>query len=225
PITSKVYRPARVEAIDTASEVRTNIALRPDGLQLASLDGTEGLRVWDTVAVRSLREVRDTGPLFALAWSGDGRWIAGGGQGKVHLWDAASGRRQPMEEGQPLPITALSFTPDGAVLASASAAALDVWLWNPHTGEPILLIPEAIDNCSIEALAFHPDGRLLAVGGVDWLATGGSDGIVLLWDVVERCPAAGWIGGARGLAFPPAGQRVACASLGGTVRIYDALGA
>jgi WD40 repeat protein len=222
PITSKVYRPGG-EAIDAAGEVRTNIALCPNGLQLASLDGADGLRVWDTVAVRSLREVRGTGPLFALAWSGDGRWIAAGGQGKVHLWEAATGRARPLEEGQPLPTTALAFTPAGAVLASASAASLDVWLWNTHTGEPILLIPEAIDNCSVEALAFHPDGRLLAVGGVDWLATGGSDGIVLLWDVVERCPAAGWIGGARGLAFHPSGQKLACASLVGSVRVYDAL--
>ena len=43
-----------------------------------------------------------------------------------------------------------------------------VWLWNVEAAEQTLLIPDALDGCVIHALAFpHPEGRLLAVGGID----------------------------------------------------------
>ena len=38
----------------------------------------------------------------------------------------------------------------------------------------------------MQALAFAPRGGLLAVGGIDWLATGGTDGAVHVWDVKEK---------------------------------------
>lgn len=221
-ITRRVYHSSGVEtAFGPVNEVRCNLALSPDGARLASIDGTAGLRLWDTAAVRTLREDRETGPLFALAWSADGRWLAGGGDGVVRLWEAASGERRDLLDGQPLPTTALAFTPDGTLLATAAAGGVDVWLWNPTSGEPTLLIPEAVDGCSIESLAFHPDGRLLAIGGIDWLATSGADGLVMLWDVVSRCPVAGWKGGVRCLAFHPSGRQLAVATLGRTVRVCD----
>ncbi len=80
-------------------------------------------------------------------------------------------------------MTALIFAPNAPVLASASALGCDVWLWNAESGEPTLLIPDAIDGCSVEALAFGPRGDILAAGGVDWMATGGSDGAVHVWDL------------------------------------------
>jgi len=84
-----------------------------------------------------------------------------------------------------------------------------VWLWNVADGEPILLIPDALDGCTIESVAFHPNGRLLAVGGIDWLATGGTNGAVSLWDVVDRCEVATFFGGSSCVAFDPAGNRLA----------------
>jgi WD40 repeat protein len=84
-----------------------------------------------------------------------------------------------------------------------------------------LLIPDALDGCVIESVAFHPNGRLLAVGGIDWLATGGTTGAVSLWDVVDRCEVATFFGGSSCVAFDPTGDRLASATLEETVCVWD----
>src|SRR5205085_6023612 len=119
------------------------------------------------------------------------------------------------------PQTTLAVARDGATVASASRFGLEVWLWRSADGEPVLLIPDALDGCAIEALAFHPAGKLLAVGGVDYLATGGSDGAVSLWDVEGRHEVATFAHGSTALAFDPAGARLACSSLEQSICIYD----
>ena len=45
-----------------------------------------------------------------------------------------------------------------------------MWLWDAATGKPDLLIPDVVAGCALHAVAFHPGGRLLAIGGIDWLA-------------------------------------------------------
>src|SRR5262249_11955505 len=63
---------------------------------------------------------------------------------------------------------------------------------------------------------------LLAVAGIDWLATGGFDGGVCLWDLTERCEGATFPGGATAVAVHPNGRRVAAASLEQTGTVWDA---
>jgi WD40 repeat protein len=58
-------------------------------------------------------------------------------------------------------ITALAFSPDGELLATASRDQL-VKLWNLSTGEAVLTIPGAEEQ--VNALAFSPDGKRLAIG-------------------------------------------------------------
>ena len=73
----------------------------------------------------------------------------------------------------------------------------------------------------MESLAFHPAGNRLAVGGVDWLATGGTDGAVCVWDAAERCEVATIVEGSTALAFNPAGDRLACSTLTQTICIWE----
>src|SRR5262249_56697012 len=82
-------------------------------------------------------------------------------------------------------------------------------------------IPAAGDDCSAEALAFQPGGGLLAVAGIDWLATSGADGEVALWDVAARRRSANLSGGALVIAWHPGGRQLATASLVQSVRIWD----
>src|SRR5207247_902224 len=117
--------------------------------------------------------------------------------------------------------SALAFAADGETLASASASDGTVWLWKLMTGEPTLVIPVAAAGCSVEALAFQPHGHLLAAGGVDWLATGGAEGAVCLWDTEQRSLVATFRRGTRGLAFDPAGRRLASASMDHSVCAWD----
>jgi len=107
------------------------------------------------------------------------------------------------------------------LLASGGIQSSDVWLWKVPTGEPGLLIPDAVDDCSIEALAFQPGGRLLALAGIDWLATSGSDGEVVLWHLDEHEEKFALQGGATAIAFHPAGRLLACAGLNRGIRLWD----
>ncbi len=202
--------------------VPAGLALSPDGARLACLSPGNGVRVWETATARKVMELPESVRLSAIAWSPEGRRLAAAAaDSTVRLWDAATGQPHATLEGTALPVTALAFAPAGRLLASASAIGCDVWLWDAERGKPALLVPDAVDGCAIEALAFQPQGELLAVAGIDWLATGGTDGAVHVWDVVQPVRKLALVGGARGLAFHPAGRLLAAATLARAVRVWD----
>src|SRR5207253_1855923 len=154
------------EVIDPGAfwHLGASLALHPDGTRLASTQGTV-LQVWDAQSAQVLLESEEKTVLQSLAYAPDGRLIAGGcGDATIRLWDAATGKIQKTlaDEDQLTPVTALAFALDSKTLASAGATGMEVWLWNVDSGEPCLLIPDALGGCAIESLAFHPQGRLLA---------------------------------------------------------------
>jgi WD40 repeat protein len=201
---------------------RSGLALSSDGNRLVSNCGGAQLQVWDTATGRVVVEPEGSDFPQVIAYSSDNRWIAGGStDNTIQLWDAATGKRQARLEGQKGRVAALAFSPDSRRLASASAIDGVAWLWSIPEGEPVLLIPEAADNCMVEALAFHPQGKLLAAGGIDWLATGGSDGATCLWDIDERCQIAALDGGILDMAFHPAGKLLATVSLDDVIFVWD----
>ncbi len=202
------------------------LALSPDGARLASSEGPV-LQVWDTTSNQALWQAEEKAVLRSLAYSPDAHWIAGGSDNaSIRLWDAANQqlRATLTHYQQPDSVTALAFAPDSKTLAAASATGMAVWLWDVAHQEPVLLIPDALDGCTIEALAFHPLGGLLAVGGIDWLATGGSDGAVSVWDVAERCEVATFPGGTMSIAFHPSGRYLASTSLVKSICVWDVEG-
>ena len=96
------------------------------------------------------------------------------------------------------------------------------WIWDLQNCEPMLVIPIAGDTSIIETIAHQPGGNLLAVGGIDWLATGGSGGAVCLWDIVDRQQAATLDSGPTvSIAFHPTGRAVAAGTFEGGITIWD----
>jgi WD40 repeat protein len=119
------------------------------------------------------------------------------------------------------PIVNLTFSPNSELLVSASISDGLAWVWRIGNPEPILVIPEAADASTLETLAFHPTKNWLAVGGIDWLATGGSDGAVCLWDLDAHQKIASVPTGVTSLAFDPAGRFIAAGTLKQTVAIWE----
>ena len=212
-----------------ALTTRAAVALSPDSRRLTALAAGAMLGVWRTEDAAPGPALEGAAELRAFAASPDGRWVVGsqagdddeGGEAVLTLWDAANGRRVAALEGQAGPVTALAFSADSALLATGGVRSGDVWLWSIPDAKPVLLLPDAADHCSVEALTFHPSKPILAVGGIDFLATGGSDGCVALWDLEQRKKVAVYRGGAVGLAFHPGGRRLAVAALVQTIRIFD----
>jgi WD40 repeat protein len=200
---------------------RTSVAVSPDGKALASNGGGNAARVWDAATNQVLLKLDAPETVHALVYSPDGKWIAGALGNHIRLWDAATGKVRGDWDGPEETITELAFSPECARLASASATGLAVWIWNVADGEPILIIPDALDGCTIEALAFHPDRKRLAVGGIDWLATGGSNGAIALWDIPGKFEEAACFDGATALAMHPAGKHLAFATLEQSIGLWD----
>src|SRR5205807_2357654 len=103
------------------------------------------------------------------------------------------------------PIGALAFSPDSAMLAHTSPADGLVWIWKCGASEAELILIEAADGCTLEGVAFHPNGGWVACGGIDYLSTGERDGAVAVWDLATREKRFVLDVGVYAIAFDPKG--------------------
>ena len=196
---------------------QTCLAVTPDGGRVLSLGAGTSLRIWDARTTESCFQLQDTAVWIAASLSA----AENPNRAPLALFQAAAGQFQVQLDGQKDPVTTLAFSLDSRQLASASSQGTDVWLWSVPEGEPILLIPGAADGCSIDTVAIHPEGRLLAATGIDYMSTSGMDGLVAIWDLVDRKEVLRFRGGATRAAFDPQGQRLAVCSLVQSIRIWD----
>lgn len=201
------------------------LAISPDGKTLVSGGHDHALRFWDA-RPSPWNQLREPQPglnapiIFALA--PDGRTLACAEQKTIKLWDLSTGREQATLEGHALPVQALAFAPDGQTLASGEGQPLSskdgalpesspgvIKLWDCATGKERSTLRGHAHG--IYALAFSPDGRLLAAGG----GRSNQAGEVKLWDLgthQERLTLRGEEYPFRTVAFAPDGKCVAAGS-------------
>jgi WD40 repeat protein/beta-lactamase regulating signal transducer with metallopeptidase domain len=111
------------------------------------------------------------------------------------------------------PVLAVSYSPDGRSLASASEDSTIV-IRDPSSGSVRLRLEGHTDV--VTCLAFSPDGSILASGGYDRT--------VRFWDVATGRPSATLQGHTQwifALAFSPDGKSLASAGSDRTVRVWD----
>ena len=104
----------------------------------------------------------DTAAAWLGALSADGQSLAVAHvDGRVRLWDVASGRRRQVFEGGSAWIDRLALNPQGQPLAISRDATLR--RWDPETGDLLatqrLPVPTSPNRAS--PLAFSPDGRFV----------------------------------------------------------------
>jgi WD40 repeat protein/serine/threonine protein kinase len=172
--TAKLWDAASGQPLSTLSRhtnAVSSVSWSPDGRRLAteSFDGTT--KIWDAGDGRELLTLTANGSTgWPVCWSPDGKSLATGYEdGTTRVWDVASGRAV-ISLNLHLPVHSLSWSPDGKWLATGTArggivSMVTVWHaagdWEPlvskeHTGWSV---------------AFSPDGRLVASGGVEGTAS------------------------------------------------------
>jgi WD40 repeat protein len=131
----------------------------------------------------------------------------------VRLWDATTGTWKQTLEGHSDWVKAVTFSPDGKVLASASFD-YTVRLWDVTAGAWKQTL-EGHSDC-VNAVAFSPDGKVLASASYDYT--------VRLWDSTTgawKQTLEGHSDCVNAVAFSPGGKVLASASDDNTVRLWD----
>lgn len=194
----------------------------PNGATLLASTGGPELRVWDA-ATGEPTAVADNRSAASVAASPDGKVLAvGGADHFTRLYDLSTPAAPVrMLEATKPPVASVAVSPNGELVAHTSPADGLAWLWNVSTADPKLILIEAADGCTLETVAFHPDGGRVAVGGIDYLSTGDRDGAVCVWDLSTQKKDVTFDNGVYAVAFDPTGRHLGGAGIDDRVYLWD----
>jgi WD40 repeat protein len=199
-----------------------DVGFSPDGRSVATatLANDEPVDLWDVATGNHLRSLpydgSDANAGHAVAFSPDGRFVAGSGFTFVRVWRLSDENHVQIETGV---VNALDFSPDGSLLATGANDG-SLRLWDVRTGRDVASTFSNLGQ--VTDVTFSPDGGTIA--------TSSSDGSVRLWRSRTLEPLMTIATDAAGLswstdlpqgevAFSPDGARLAYTAEDGMVRV------
>jgi WD40 repeat protein len=201
-----------------------SVAFSPDGTRLATaveaVDAKTGqlgnsqIQVWDLrTGQPTLSLPPQPGAASGVAFSPDGRRLAGAAGPTAQVWDTLTGRRILSLMGHAGTVTGVCFQPDGRRLATASADGT-AKVWDAVASTAVVI--QTGQGGGVSSLAISPDGQRLVTASPDksvrvWQAADGQR-LLTLPAHLDRVAS---------VAYSPDGQGLATAS-GTEVKVWDA---
>ncbi|HLP87471.1 MAG TPA: serine/threonine-protein kinase [Nostocaceae cyanobacterium] len=204
----------------------TSVAFSPDGQVFASASDDKTIKLWQ---VDNLQEIRIfTGHnhfVKSISFSPDGLILASGSWDKtIKIWDVKTGVELCNLAGHQLKVNTVAFSPQGNILASGSSdRTIRLWQLQNFTNleeknHPCMRLQGILSDhtWAVLAVAFSPDGQILA--------TGSHDNTIKLWDVntgqlISTLLGHSW--SVVALAFTDDGKNLISASWDQTIKIWQ----
>lgn len=198
------------------------LAFLSDGRRIATAWGDQ-ISIWDVASRQEIDRFAPLAPRFTheLAFSPDNRTLAVGlGHGEVCLWNITEHARSALLPGHRYirggrqVVTALTFSPDGAVLVSGGWDKT-VKVWGVLNTNLIADIPA--HGAWVSDLAFSPNGKLLA--------SVSADQTVKLWDTGTwrlKSTLKGHTQPVLSVAFSPDSRSLTTCGEDGAVKVWPA---
>ena len=161
---------------------------------------------WSNIAT-----LESQNPIYSVAFSPSGTTVASGTSAGIELWDVESRTNIATLEGHTGRVSSVSFSLDGAMLASGSDDGT-VKLWDLPAGTHTAT-PEGHAQ-PVFVVGFSPEGTLLA--------SGSEDGTVKLWDIEKRAIISTLYNrtGVTSISFSPDGATLASGCQDNTIKLW-----
>ncbi|MBV7337273.1 WD40 repeat domain-containing protein [Chloroflexi bacterium TSY] len=202
------------------SEIR-DLVFWPDDATLISVSEDTTIRIWDLETNRCIDVLEEhQAGIWSLACCPTNRiFVSGGDDGVVHIWEMTEQRQSILTStirGNVEAVEAVAWSTTNSIVATANVQGL-IHIWDVSQPD-VASLCEFQATGRIYAIAFSPDGQLLATGGET------QNNMIHLWDLAGGESIGALIGHddySKALRFSPNGTMLASGTNDGQICLWD----